>query len=91
LVKVIFPKVITKTTKEEKEVIISASSLNEAITLLIERYGEQFKERILDPSGKPNRFLNFYVNGKNVRFINDLNTPLSESDVLTILPGVGGG
>ena len=75
----------------EREVTVSASTLIEALGQLVTRYGEPFKERIFDSSGKPKRFLNFYVNGKNVRFINYLNTPLSDTDELTILPSASGG
>ena len=50
-----------------------------------------FKERIFDSPGNHKRFLNFYVNGKNVRFTDYLNTSLSETDELTILPSATGG
>ncbi|MCK5626016.1 MoaD/ThiS family protein [Candidatus Bathyarchaeota archaeon] len=46
---------------------------------------------MFDSSGKPKRFMNFYLNGRNIRFINNLNTPLKNTDVLTILPSIGGG
>lgn len=91
MVKVIFPSIIAKATNGEREVTISASTLNEALDQLATRYGDPFKERIFDSPGKPKRLLNFYVNGKNVRFINYLNTPLSDTDELTILPSTTGG
>lgn len=91
MVKIVFPSIIAKVTNGEKEVIISASTINEALTQLSKRYGESFKETIFDSSGKPKRFMNFYLNGRNIRFINNLNTPLKNTDVLTILPSIGGG
>ena len=91
MVKVVFPSIIVKVTNGEREVIISASTINEALAELSTRYGKSFKETIFDSSGKPKRFLNFYLNGRNVRFINNLNTPLKITDVLTILPSIGGG
>ncbi len=91
MVKIVFPSIIAKVTNGEKEVIISASTINEALAQLSTRYGESFKETIFDSSGKPKRFMNFYLNGRNIRFINNLNTPLKNTDVLTILPSIGGG
>jgi molybdopterin synthase sulfur carrier subunit len=91
MVKVVVPSIIAKITNGEREVMVSASTLNEVLAQLVMRYGEPFKERIFDASGKPRRFLNFYVNGRNVRFINDLNTPLKDTDVVTILPSASGG
>jgi molybdopterin synthase sulfur carrier subunit len=91
LVKVVFPSILAKVTNGEKEVIVSASTINDALTQLSTRYGEPFKETIFDSPGKPKRFLNFYLNGRNIRFIKNLDTPLKITDVLTILPSVGGG
>jgi molybdopterin synthase sulfur carrier subunit len=91
MVKVVVPSVLAKTTNGEREVTVSASTLNEVLAQLVTRYGEPFKERIFDASGKPRRFLNFFVNGRNVRFLNDLNTPLKDTDVVTILPSASGG
>ena len=91
MVKVIFPSIMTKVTNGEREVTVSASTLLEALKQLSIRYGDAFKDTIFDSSGTPNRFLNFYINGKNVRFINNLNTPISETDELIILPSATGG
>jgi molybdopterin synthase sulfur carrier subunit len=91
MVKVVVPSIIAKITNGEREVQVSASTLNEVLAQLVTRYGEPFKERIFDVSGKPKRFLNFYVNGRNVRFINDLDTPLKDTDEVTILPSASGG
>lgn len=91
MVKVVFPSIITNATNGEREVEVTASTLREALDKLVIRYGEIFKERILDPSGKPKRLLNFYVNGRNVRFLDQLNTCVEEKDEITILPTVSGG
>lgn len=91
MVKVVFPSVVTSATNGEREVEVTASTLREALDKLVARYGETFRERILDPSGKPKRLLNFYVNGKNVRFLDQLNTFVEEKDEITILPTVSGG
>ena len=36
-------------------------------------------------------YLNVLLNGRNVRFLNDLATPLSDGDAVAFLPPVGGG
>lgn len=91
MVKIVFPSIIAKVTNGEREVIISASTINEALAQLSSRYGKSFEETIFDSSGKPKRFMNFYLNGRNIRFINNLSTSLKNTDVLTILPSIGGG
>jgi len=91
LVKIVFSSIITSATQGEREVTLTASTLRDALNQLVTRYGDPFKERILDASGNPKRFLNFYVNGKNARFLKYLDTPLSEKDEVSVLPSVTGG
>ena len=90
-VKVIFPSVIVSVTAGEKETELTASTLNEAIDKLVAKYGDKFKDRVLDSSSKPKRLLNFYVNGKNIRFLKNLETTLNDGDKISILPLVSGG
>jgi len=41
--------------------------------------------------GALNRFVNVYLNDEDVRFLGGVETPLSDGDVVTILPAVAGG
>ena len=90
-VKVIFPSVLTGITGGEREAEVLASTLEEALGKLTEKYGEGFRARLLDSTGRPKRLINFYVNGKNVRFLKLLETPLEDGDEVSILPSVSGG
>lgn len=47
--------------------------------------------RLLDDTGQLRRFLNLYVDDEDVRFLDGLETPLSESATVTIIPAVAGG
>ena len=47
--------------------------------------------RLVSPDGGLHRFVNVYVNDEDVRFLGALETPLSDGDVVTILPAVAGG
>lgn len=49
------------------------------------------RERMLDETGQLRRFVNVYVNGDDVRFIDGLNTPLKDGDEVSIVPAVAGG
>lgn len=89
--KVIFPSVITSVTAGEKKTEVSASTLQEVMDKLVAKYGDAFRERIFEPSGELKKLLNFYVNGKNVRHLKQLETPLNDNDEILILPTVSGG
>ncbi len=49
------------------------------------------KERLCDESGELRRFVNIYVNGEDVRFLEGLGTKLKENDEISIVPAVAGG
>jgi len=49
------------------------------------------RERVMDESGQLRRFVNIYVNGDDVRFIDGLGTPLKDGDEVSIVPAVAGG
>ncbi len=90
-VEITFPSVLSAITKGERRASVQATTVQEAVEQLVSRYGENFKIRILDSSGRPNRLLNFYVNGKNVKFLSDVQTSLKEGDEITVIPAVAGG
>ena len=48
-------------------------------------------ERILDDHGNLETFINVFVSGRSIRFLDGLNTSLNEGHVLAIVPPVGGG
>ncbi|MBC7219933.1 MoaD family protein [Candidatus Bipolaricaulota bacterium] len=68
----------------------SGADVAGAVTALVERY-PQLRERIFDPEGRIHRHVAALVNGTSIQFKRGLATPLSDGDVLTLLPPVGGG
>lgn len=77
--------------KGRTEVETDASTLKEALNILTEEYGEMFKTKIFDPKGNLKRQIKIYVNGRDMRFLNQLATLLNEGDEVLILPAVTGG
>ncbi len=49
------------------------------------------KDRICDDQGEIRRFVNVYVNGEDVRFLDGLGTELKTNDEISIVPAVAGG
>jgi molybdopterin converting factor small subunit len=46
---------------------------------------------LCDENGVPRRFLNFYVNEEDIRFLKNTETPLKDGDEVSIVPAVAGG
>lgn len=75
----------------EKKVLVEASILKQALEEIASLFGDVFKDRLFDEDGKPRRFINIYINGRDYRFINRLDTELREGDTVTLIPAVSGG
>ena len=50
-----------------------------------------FREQITMEDGSLHRFVNIYINDEDIRFLQSLDTPIKEGDVLSILPALAGG
>jgi len=89
-VKVKFYGVLTEAT-HEKEVEAEALTIKHLLDTLAAKYGNSFTEKIYDGDCTIRRFINIYVNGRDVRFINHINTALRNGDEVAIIPAVSGG
>lgn len=49
------------------------------------------KERLCDEAGKVRRFVNIFVNGDDIRFLNNLETTIKDGDEVSIVPAIAGG
>jgi MoaD family protein len=56
----------------------------------LERMHPGIKDMVM-VDGQIHRFVNIYLNDEDVRFLSQLETPLKEGDVLSILPALAGG
>jgi len=75
----------------EKKIEISSDSLQDAFTKISEIMGDDFKRRVLEGDGTPRSLINIYINGKNAKFTDGLETVLNDGDEVYILPAVAGG
>ncbi|QSR85329.1 MoaD/ThiS family protein [Methylacidimicrobium sp. B4] len=48
-------------------------------------------ERLFDQTGALRRFVAVYVNGEDIRFLKDQETPVGPEDEVSIVPAVAGG
>ena len=90
LVNVLIPQPLRKLTGDQPKVTAAGQYLREVIDDLEASY-PGIKERLLDEEGNRRRFILFYVNGEDVRFGEDLDTPVNDGYEISIIPAVAGG
>lgn len=89
-VKVLVPTPLQKFTDNQSTIECEAADVGQLIDAL-EVSHPGIKARLCDESGKPRRFLNFYVNEEDIRFLKGTDTVLGNGDVVSIVPAVAGG
>ncbi len=90
MVRVRVPTPLRKLTNGVDEVNAQGNNVR-ALVEDLERNFPGIKERICDESGKIRRFVNIYVNGDDIRFLQNLETSLKEGDNISIVPAIAGG
>ena len=73
-----------------KSVEGDGKTVGELLQNLDSRY-PGFKSQITQADGSLHRFVNIYINDEDIRFLQSLETPVNEGDVLSILPALAGG
>jgi MoaD family protein len=89
-IEVRIPTVLRSYTTGEKSVDGKGETLGDLFADLDSRY-DGLRARLVSDGGALNRFVNVYLNDEDVRFLGGIETPLSDGDVVTILPAVAGG
>jgi MoaD family protein len=83
------PTPLRTLTGGEEEVRVEAATVRAAIDNL-EKSHPGMKERLCDEKGV-RRFVNIYANDEDIRFLENLDTPLKAGDTLSIVPAIAGG
>ena len=89
-VRVRVPTPLRKYTQGADEVNAQGSNVKSLVDDLEKNY-PGIKERVCDETGKVRRFVNVYVNGDDIRFLQNLDTALKEGDNISIVPAIAGG
>jgi sulfur-carrier protein len=67
----------------------SGTNIGEVLADLVSRH-PALKDRLFD-GGDLRRFVNVYLNNEDIRYLEDLATPVAASDEVSIIPAVAGG
>jgi MoaD family protein len=88
-VNVKIPTQLRSVTGGEAEANVEGGTVGEVLDGLYERF-DGLRDRIAE-DGDLRRFVNVYVGGEDIRFLDGLETAVDDGDEVTILPAVAGG
>lgn len=84
------PAPLRRVTNDQDKVEVEAENLADMVDAMEEKF-PGIKERLVDESGELRHFVNIYVNGEDVQFLQGLETAITASDEVSIVPAVAGG
>ena len=87
---IIIPTPLRKFTNNTARLNIRANSISDAVTELTHNFPD-LKRHLLDEQGKVRSFVNIFVGDDDIRNLQEGQTPLTESTVVSIVPAIAGG
>jgi molybdopterin synthase sulfur carrier subunit len=87
---VLIPTPLRKLTAELETVSAAGATIGELIDNLDAAY-PGLKDRLCDEQGNVRRFVNIFVNGEDIRFLEEKATAVKDSDEISIVPAIAGG
>ena len=84
------PTPLQKFTKNQSEVSVQGVTVADVLDNLEEHF-PGLRERLVDDRGSIRKFINFYLNDEDIRFMDGEKTTLKDGDELAIIPAIAGG
>lgn len=84
------PTPLRRVTNGDDKVTVEGATLGVLIDSMESQY-PGIKGRLCDDQGELRNFVNIYVNGEDVRFLDGLGTATNSGDEVSIVPAVAGG
>ena len=89
-VSVRIPTVLRSHVDGQAKVDLAGGTVGEVLKGLLDTH-QSLRGRLMDEQGEVNRFINIYLNDEDIRFLENLETPVKDGDTLMIVPSIAGG
>lgn len=87
---VLVPTPLQKLTNNQASVQVNGNSIAELLESLEANF-PGIKARLCDNNGEIRRFVNFYLNSEDIRFLDGSKTPVKDGDEVSIVAAQAGG
>jgi molybdopterin synthase sulfur carrier subunit len=84
------PTPLRRIANGQEKASVDGDNLIQVIDSMESQY-PGMRERLCDESGDLRHFVNIYINGEDVRFLEGLETSIKTGDEISIVPAVAGG
>ncbi|MDE0204565.1 MAG: MoaD/ThiS family protein [Candidatus Tectomicrobia bacterium] len=84
------PTPLQKFTQNQSEVQVGGATIDGVVGELDAQF-PGIRERLCDDSGAIRKFINFYLNDEDIRFMDGEKTVVQDGDEVAIIPAIAGG
>lgn len=84
------PTPLRKYTQGDEQVSAAGATVAEVLADLDHNH-PGIKDRLFDDKGQVRRFVNIFVDGEDIRHLQNLDTPVPEGGQISIIPAIAGG
>ncbi len=88
--KVMIPTPLRQYAGKTATVEVTGSTVGEALSGLTEKHPD-LRRHLYTDDGKLRAFVNLYLNDEDIRYLQKEQTPVKDSDTLSIVPSIAGG
>jgi sulfur-carrier protein len=85
-----FPAVLRANVGGAREVDADGQTIGDVLDVLVATY-PSLKDQLFTEDGELNRFVNVYLNGQDVRYLDGRATAVDDRDEVRLLPAMAGG
>jgi len=90
-IKVLIPTPLRKFTGDQDTVAVENAGTVGALLQSLTTEHTGLRQPLIDDNGNPRRFVNLYLNGEDIRFLQNSETELKDGDEISIVPAIAGG
>ena len=84
------PSILRSYTEGQSEVTVNGEAVSEAVADLVHQF-PSLQPHLFNSQGDLRPFVNLVLNQKNIKNLQNLDTPLEEDDRLLLIPSIAGG
>jgi molybdopterin converting factor small subunit len=90
MAKIRIPTSLRSFTRNQQEVTAGGATVGEVLRQLDKSF-PGIGPRLLDDKGAVRRYVNIFLNDEDIRFLQELDTPVKDADSITLIPAIAGG
>jgi len=90
MARILIPTPLRQFADKLDTVDLPGTTVGEVLTALTARFPD-LKKHLYNDEGKLRSFVNVYLNGDDIRFLNQLSSKVKDGDDISIVPAIAGG